>query len=84
MERTAENKRPKQISPGADKPYKSRRREVSIMSYEDYVRQLDEAGFGDEQMERLNRQEAVHQGRLRVDDEATRRLLAAAGQGGSY
>ncbi|GAB4301244.1 MAG: hypothetical protein Kow0096_21860 [Thiohalomonadaceae bacterium] len=54
------------------------------MSYEDYVRQLDEVGFGDEQMECLKRQEAVHQGRLRVDDEATRRLLAAAGQGGSY
>jgi len=54
------------------------------MSYEDYVRQLDEAGFGDERLEQLWRQEAINHGRLHVDDEATLRLLAAAGQGGSY
>ena len=54
------------------------------MSYEDHVRKLDEAGFGEERLERLCRQEAVNRGRLQVADEATMRLLAAAGQGGSY
>lgn len=54
------------------------------MSYEDHVRQLDEARFGEDQLERLRRQEAVHQGRLQVADKATMRLLAAAGRGGSY
>jgi len=58
--------------------------EVSIMSYEDHVRQLDEGGFVEERLERLWRQEAVNRGRLQVEDEATMRLLAAAGQGGSY
>lgn len=54
------------------------------MSYEDHVRQLDEGGFVEERLERLWRQEAVNRGRLQVEDEATMRLLAAAGQGGSY
>lgn len=54
------------------------------MSYEDHIRQLDEAGCGEEYLERLGRQEVVNRGRLHVEDEATMRLLAAAGQGGSY
>ncbi|MFA5627854.1 MAG: hypothetical protein WCX90_04955 [Thiohalomonadaceae bacterium] len=54
------------------------------MSYEDYLQQLREFGIDDEYMERLNLQESVYQGRLKVEDEATRRLLAIAGQGGSY
>lgn len=57
---------------------------VHVMSYEDYLKQLSESGFNDERMEQLNLQEAVCEGRLYVEDESTRRLLAMAGQGGSY
>jgi len=54
------------------------------MSYEDYLRQLEETTIDDERTERLRLQEANYPSRLHVADDATRRLLALAGQGGSY
>ncbi len=55
------------------------------MSYEDYVQQIEEARqHYDERMERLQLQEAVNVGRLRVEDEDVIRTLLMAGMGGSY
>ncbi len=55
------------------------------MSYEDYLEQLEQiADCCDERLERLHKQEAVNPNPLKVRDEATFRLLAIAGMGGSY
>lgn len=55
------------------------------MSYEEYVKQIEEAQqHYQERMERLQLQEAVNLGRLRVKDEDVIRSLLLAGMGGSY
>lgn len=55
------------------------------MSYEEYVEELDSwPECYNERLERLHKQEWVNPDSLRVHDEATFRLLAIAGLGGSY
>ncbi len=55
------------------------------MSYEEYLQELEvrETCY-DERLERLHKQEVVNPENLRVQDDATFRLLAVAGLGGSY
>lgn len=55
------------------------------MSYEDYLDQLESAaGCDEERLERLHKQDVVNPEHLQIKDEATFRLLAVAGMGGSY
>ncbi len=55
------------------------------MTYEEYLEQLEQnADCCDERLERLHKQQTVNPNPQKIRDEATFRLLAVAGLGGSY